>query len=1075
MTNPVGRLQFQSVQSCRPVAPPRDRRSTSPPPSVAARTPNRQRQSVADRHSNPQLGSSPECWPERSGGRPRWKPARRCASHVLARSTFTRRERSQDTSLWANLELMEDAENPLGGAVVAFGTFRLYAAARLLKNGDETVALGGRALDILITLVERAGDVVTQKDLISRVWPDVTVEEANLRVHIASLRKALGDGREGARYVVNVPGRGYCFVAPVTRPAIQPTSSPAAVVGTNRLQKLPARLVRVVGRADTVRTLSAQLMTWRFVSIVGPGGIGKTTVAVSVSHALFDGFTGGVFFVDLAPLADPQLVPTVIASALGLMVQTRDAVVSLLTFIGDRKILLVLDNCEHVIDVAAPLAERLVSEAPQAHVLATSREALRVQGEHVHRLPALEYPLEDAGLTAVEALRYGAVQLFMERAEASGHGSELSDAEAPVVTRICRRLDGIPLAIELAASRVGSYGLRGTAELLDNRFGSLWHGRRTALPRHQTLNAMLEWSYTLLSEHEKVVLRRQSVFVADFSLEAAGSIAFGTEARLADVMTAVESLVAKSLMVPSIIDGSTYYRLLDTTRVYALKRLDESGERDLMARRHALYFRDLFAPPASGFGSRVPSGDLIRYGREIDNVRTALDWCFSPSGDTAIGVDLTTSYAPVWMALSLTPECCARCERALTRPGPDPHSNAWSQMWLRIALGSSLISAMGSSERALTVLSEALAIADELKDLDAQARALSALATVYTYRGEYGQAATAIERLWQVAHRIGDPAILIVAERNMGASLLVAGRLVEAQQCFERVLRSPVVPGDQRRSNWQHSEHRAMARANLARTLWLQGFADKALAEGEASLDELQNAAHQLSLCRVLYYGMCRITLMMGDLAAADRAIARLVEVATRLHEPFWKAVGRFQEGKLMVARREFENGAEVLRDAFDTCRRTGWRISYSEFKGAHAEALAGMGHVSEALAAIENAVASARQSKNSQGWYAPELLRIKGQVLLQQGSSQSISTAEECFWQARELAGAQGALSWELRIALSHARLKVSQGCHDEARQVLASVYGRFTEGFGTADLEAARTTLDALASSRRPFAKPD
>src|SRR5580698_664054 len=275
----------------------------------------------------------------------------------------------------------------------------------------------------------------------------------------------------------------------------------------------------------TVRSLAQQLQMWRFVSIVGPGGVGKTTVAISVAHALIDGFHDAVFFIDLAALTDPQLVPTAVASALGLMVQTQDPLVGLLTFIGDRKILLVLDNCDHVIGVAAALAERVVSEAPQAHILATSREALRVEGEHVHLLYSLESPPENAGLTAAEALRYPAAQLFMERAAASGHGAAPSDIDAPIVARICRRLDGVALALELAASHAGSLGIRGIAELLDNRFSLLWRGRRTALPRHQTLNAMLDWSYNLLSEHEKAVLGRLSVFVGDFKLEAACSVA----------------------------------------------------------------------------------------------------------------------------------------------------------------------------------------------------------------------------------------------------------------------------------------------------------------------------------------------------------------------------------------------------------------------------------------------------------------------------------------------------------------------------------------------------------------------
>src|SRR6202521_4624824 len=456
---------------------------------------------------------------------------------------------------------MNDRRNSQPKDVLFFGPFSLFAAERLLKKADESIPIGGRALDILIALAERAGEVVTRKELISTVWPDVTVEEANLRFQMAALRKALGDGRDGARYLSNISGRGYCFVAPVTRSTAARTVPVTAIATTERVQRLPPRPARMVGRDDTVRSLAQQLQMGRFVSIVGPGGIGKTTVAISVAHALADGFHDAVFFIDLAALTDPQLVPTAIASALGFMVQTQDPLISLLAFIGDRKILLVLDSCEHVIGVAAALAERIVNEAPQAHVLATSREALRVEGEHVHLLYSLDCPPEDAGLTAVEAVRYPAAQLFMERAAASGHGAALSDIDAPILARICNRLDGLPLAIELAASRVGSVGIRGTAELLDNRFSLLWHGRRTALPRHETLNAMLDWSYSLLSEREKVVLCRLSVFVGDFTLEAASSVASETEADQADVIDVVAGLVAKSLISTTVISESTYYRL----------------------------------------------------------------------------------------------------------------------------------------------------------------------------------------------------------------------------------------------------------------------------------------------------------------------------------------------------------------------------------------------------------------------------------------------------------------------------------------------------------------------------------
>src|SRR5580704_16344195 len=509
--------------------------------------------------------------------------------------------------------------------VLSFGPFSLFAVERLLKKGDEPVPLGRRALDVLIALAERAGEVVTRKELISTVWPDVTVEEANLRFQMAALRKALGDGRDGARYISNISGRGYCLVAPVTRSTAARTVPVTAIATTERVQRLPPRPARMVGRGDTVRSLVQQLQMWRFVSIVGPGGVGKTTVATSVAHTLVDGFHDAVFFIDLAALTDPQLVPTAVASALGLMVQTQEPLLGLLTFIGDRKILLVLDNCEHVIGVVAALAERVVSGAPQAHILATSREALRVEGEHVHLLYSLDCPPEDAGLTTVEALRYPAAQLFMERAAASGYGAALSDIDAPIVARSCRRLDGIALAIELAASRVGSHGVRGTAELLDNHFSLFWHGRRTALPRHETLNAMLDWSYSLLSEREKVVLCRLSVFVGDFTLAAAGSIASESEVDDADVIDAVVSLVAKSLISATVINESTYYRMLDTTRAYTATKLAERGEADRIARRHAIFY-SRFLEHDEIIQSLIGEHDLSGYAPHIGSVRAALGW-----------------------------------------------------------------------------------------------------------------------------------------------------------------------------------------------------------------------------------------------------------------------------------------------------------------------------------------------------------------------------------------------------------------------------------------------------------------
>jgi predicted ATPase/DNA-binding winged helix-turn-helix (wHTH) protein len=548
--------------------------------------------------------------------------------------------------------------------VFVFGPFRLSVAERLLRRGDDALPLGGRALDLLTILVERAGEVISHKELITRVWPNLTIQDANLRVHIAALRKVLGDGVSGARYISGVVGRGYCFVAAVARSAVEQAPQPANARSVNSLfNNLPTPLVRMVGRDQTVRQLLTKLVTCRFVSIVGPGGVGKTTVAVAVAHAFIDGFQGDVFFVDLGAFADPRLVPSAVASALGIVPQAEDPMLGLLRFLGDRKVLLVLDNCEHVVDTTAQLAERIMNEAPQTHILATTRELLRVEGEHVHLLHSLETPPDDPGLPPAEILRYSAVQLFIERALAGGYHKELSDAEAPIVANICRRLDGIALAIELVASRVASHGISGTAELLENRFKVSWQGRRTAVPRHQTLSSMLDWSYNLLSDLEKAILCRLSIFVGGFTIKAACEVAAEGQVDDALVTHALTRLLEKSL-ISLHFKQCIYFRLLDTTRAYALIKLAGCGEIDRVAQRHATAFFS-YLQENQFLQSRSRTDDLAEWALHIGNVRAALDWWLSDRGDRVTGLQLATYAAPLLIRLSLFDECRRYCERAL--------------------------------------------------------------------------------------------------------------------------------------------------------------------------------------------------------------------------------------------------------------------------------------------------------------------------------------------------------------------------------------------------------------------------
>jgi predicted ATPase/DNA-binding winged helix-turn-helix (wHTH) protein len=485
--------------------------------------------------------------------------------------------------------------------IISFGPFKLNLKQRRLEKGGTPLRLGSRAFDILAVLVERAGTLVSKSDLMDRVWSDVAVDEGCLRVHIASLRKALGDCEAGARYVTTLSGRGYCFVAPISR-----SSAKVPTNGERRVDdgscKLPNCQARTVGRDEAIQQLSAQLVAGRFVSVVGTGGIGKTTVALSVGHRLVEDFAGAVCLVDLGSVNDSLLVPGAVASALGLCIKTDDPTPDLINCLQDRRMLLILDNCEHVIETAAALAERLFIEAPQVYLLATSREPLRVKGEFVYRLPPLGSPPAEAGLSAMRALDFPAVQLFVERVAASGNGFELSDADAAVVGEICRRLDGIALAIELAAGCVNAWGLQETLEIPTDRFNLLRTGRRTAPPRHKTLSAMLDWSYDLLSEPERLILRRLSTFSSAFTLEDAIAVAADEGVDDTQVIDGLASLVNKSLVAVTPFEGTTNYGLLNAIRSYASRKLVEAGEADAIKRRHAVCCRELLerAPPSDG-------------------------------------------------------------------------------------------------------------------------------------------------------------------------------------------------------------------------------------------------------------------------------------------------------------------------------------------------------------------------------------------------------------------------------------------------------------------------------------------
>src|SRR5260221_6173989 len=573
------------------------------------------------------------------------------------------------------------------GKVLSFGPFELSIGNRLLTNAAKVVPLGARAMDLLIVLVEQANKVVGGRTLIERVWPERGAEKVSLRVHISALRKALDQSDPGRRYIANVPGRGYSFVVPVTSLSL-PTSADHNPASRSRL---PARLMRMLGRRDALAAIQLKLNEQRFVTIVGSGGTGKTTIAVAVAHEMGAIFNSQVHCVDLSALGDASLVAPAVAIALGVSVQTNNIVPALIDRLQEKQTLIILDCCEHLIDGASAVAEELIRRVPTLYLLATSREAMRVEGEHVFELDGLECPMEAGSLSALDALQYPSVQLLVDRVRAVRSDFELTDADAPTAVGICRRLDGIPLAIELAACRVDIFGLGRTETWLDERLNLSWVGRRTAPSRHQTLNATLEWSYDLLGEAEKRVLSRLSVFAGGFTFEAAVAVVADEIVDEANVSDCVWELRSKSMIAAQGQQGRL--RLLDTTRAFTLQRLAQSDEQDHFRRRHALYFTDLFRQGAAMDASGWPKA----LGIEVDNLRAALNWAFSAAGDTKIGVELAAASASTWMGMALLTECREWMTKAVGHLN-GLNSGTRQEMVIHSALGSSMMFTGGMTE-----------------------------------------------------------------------------------------------------------------------------------------------------------------------------------------------------------------------------------------------------------------------------------------------------------------------------------------------------------------------------------------
>ncbi len=653
-------------------------------------------------------------------------------------------------------------------------------------------------------------------------------------------------------------------VAPagISAPVSTSTRDPAA---THTRDNLPRNLPTLIGRDHELAALRALIAANRLVTVTGSGGVGKTRLVIEAGAASIGEFNAGVWLVEFAPLADANLVPTAVTSALGMEVPAKRAATDvLISRLRDQQILLVLDNCEHVVDAVAALLEALLAAAPSVQALVSSQELIGIPGEHVYRLPSLAVP-DSLTPTATEALGAGAVQLFVERARAADPAFVFDDRASPIVASICRRLDGIPLALEMAAARVSMLGVEELSQRLDERFRVLTGGKRTALPRQRTLHATLDWSFGLLAERERVVFRRTAIFAGGFTLEAATAVAADGAIDEFEVVDGLASLVAKSLVAADTSAAKARYRLLETTRAYALEKLAEARETAGIEVAHARYFRGFFAPAYDDW-TRLSDADLrTRYGPEIDNLRAAIDWAFGPNGDVETGLALLGATRHLWTMLSLGIEAAQRMELAVSRLSPGTPAEVELSFWL----GLGLIHSGNRPERSIPALERGVALARSHGDELILCGALLGMAGGLALAQRADAAESCLREAEPVVARVGRPRLEIMLLSGFGLLRSARGDGRAAATDYAGAARLAVDGG--------FTNQAFQALGNLADALWMQGDLDGALAAARNALVQSSRSAFatrsSVGLARANLHGILTARGDLDEAAAVGRQL----------------------------------------------------------------------------------------------------------------------------------------------------------------------------------------------------------
>ncbi|PTV69807.1 ATP-binding protein [Agrobacterium pusense] len=928
-----------------------------------------------------------------------------------------------------------------------FGPFRLVPTERTLERDGCSVAIGSRAFDLLTALVENGGAVVSKKDLHARVWPDMVVDEVSLRVHVSGLRKLLGEASGGKQYITNVSGRGYAFSVPVRRApsdAIPPSISPDGATSV-----LPPLLSRMVGREHLVQDIAERLLRCRFLSLIGPGGIGKTTVAVATAHAAQAEFSHGVVFADLTTIVDGDLVASAIANLLGVPVASRDPTADITSAVRQKRLLLVLDNCEHIIDAVARFAEHVFLKCPDVYLLTTSRETLRVEGEHVFVVPPLEAPPEGHPLSPEEMLTFPAVRLFVDRTYASGGSLELTAEEISVAASICRRLEGVALAIELVAGRAGVHGLLQMPDLLDYRFGLYWQGRRTALPRHQTMAALHDWSYNLLSDREKLGFRRLGWIIGEFSIDAAMAICGFDD--IAEASLVIEGLADRFLLSRFFSqDGGRTYRMSETARAYALEKLQRSQANELRetALGHARYYLRLLEDAIGNADTFRLTGTLASHRKALPNIRLALRWCYDDEASVQTGARLAAASAPVLLELSLLDECHRWTALALDRL-PAEMAGSVEEARLQQALAVSGIIVRNGNSNVSGAFSKALAIAERIANERMRLDILAGL-NIYEMRAGNCYKGLDIALESQRIASVKDPEARDLIQWMLGVAFSYSGHLERASEHLDAScsdLRSEPV-----RFNLCVFTQRIRAYVQFGRVLCLQGQGRAARRYALKAVEDASAYGHPIPHCIALAYAASTL-IWLGDWNDAANLVMRLRTIAGENSLAAFNAVSKGLEGELAVRKGGADVGVPLLEEALDIMTSENHHHMIVSFLAALAEGLARTDRYERGRDTLIKAFRVAEAS--GEKFQLAEMCRLQA-VLTLQSEGQSVEEARKHLDRAWDLACEHGALAFQLRVALTARHYPQLLGDSiPNVEQVLA----RFASDEDSHDIRLAKT----------------